>query len=421
MTTRKNVILLAVSLAIGAMMATYNPCYGQVNGCTDPLANNYNPAATVNDGSCTYNSLPVYTPPIKVAAITDSLPESSGLQMAGNFLWSFNDNGGIPAIYRIDTLTNTLLQRVILGGAKNKDWEDIAFDGTNFYIGDFGNNADGARADLKIYKFPFCAIPDYTTNPVVTIPSNQISIINFSYSDQPIPLQKTATGNTTKFDCEAMIVDNGKIHLFSKNWVDLISTHYEINGVDAGTYIAIPKDTLITNYVVTGADKAPGQNLVILLGYDKGAPYNHYLHLLTSYSGGHYFNGNKRKINLPNVLTMGQAEGICFRNSVYGYISNEAVTTFSIKQKLRSFDIGSLVSGLTNTYIFNGDGNWNNAANWINNQVPPASVAAGSEIIIDPTPCGQCILNVPYTVSPHAKLSVSAVKNFIIQGNLTLQ
>ncbi|MCW3090560.1 MAG: hypothetical protein JWP81_1629 [Ferruginibacter sp.] len=420
MKTRKAILLhTTIFLLLATAMLPTNACYGQVSGCTDPLANNYNAAATINNGSCTYDPPPVYTPPFKTI-ISDSLKESSGLQMAGNFLWSFNDGGGIPAIYRIDTLTNTLLQRVILGGAQNIDWEDIAFDGTNFYIGDFGNNVDGARADLKIYKFPFCAIPDYVTNPVVTIPSNQISIINFSYSDQPLPLQKT-TSNNTKFDCEAMIVDSGKIHLFTKNWIDLNSTHYEINGLTAGTYTAMPKETLLTNYLVTGADKAIGQHLVILLGYEKGGFFNHFIHLLTGYSGGNYFNGNKRKINLPTVLTMGQAEGICFRNSTCGYISNEAVAQLSVKQTLRSFDIGSIVSGLVNAYIFMGNGDWNNASNWMNQLAPPTTIAAGSEIIIDPSPCGQCVLNIPYTVSSGAKLTIYSVKNFIVQGNLTLQ
>ncbi len=34
----------------------------QTKGCTDPQANNYNPAATVNDGSCEY-SITLFTPP----------------------------------------------------------------------------------------------------------------------------------------------------------------------------------------------------------------------------------------------------------------------------------------------------------------------------------------------------------------------
>src|SRR4051812_35708648 len=97
---------------------SYGQLYSQVTGCTDPIANNYNSVATVNDGSCTYNST-AYTPPLKVDPINNILSESSGLQWAVNSLWTFNDSGGDAAIYRIDTLTNTILQKVSLQGASN--------------------------------------------------------------------------------------------------------------------------------------------------------------------------------------------------------------------------------------------------------------------------------------------------------------
>jgi hypothetical protein len=323
------------------------PAFGQVYGCKDPAATNYNSSATVNDGSCTYGTT-FYTPPVKVDPISNVLTETSGLQMAGGFLWSFNDGAGAAALYRIDTTANTILQTVNLGGTDNVDWEDIAFDGTSFYIGDFGNNANGARTDLKIYKFPLSAIPDYVANPSVTIPAAQIDVINFTYSDQPQPPVATG-GNNTKFDCEAMIVDGGKIHLFTKNWVDVATTHYVINGTAAGTYIATPLETLATNYLVTAADKAPGTNVVVLLGYQSTGTGNHFMHLLSDYSGGMYFNGNKRRLDLPSAAEMGQAEAIAFRNDAYGYISNEkfvrtvAGFTITVDQKLRLFNTANLL------------------------------------------------------------------------------
>ncbi len=397
-----------------------NSLYAQVTGCTDPLSNNYNPLATVNDGTCTYNSTS-YTPSVKVNPISNVLIESSGLQMAGNFLWSFNDGGGAAAIYRIDTLTNALLQTVNLAGATNVDWEDIAFDGTNIYVGDFGNNANGARTDLKIYKFPFSAISDYLSNPVTSIAAAQIEVINFAYSDQPQPPQATSNNNT-KYDCEAMIIDGGKIHLFTKDWIGLTTTHYEINGLTAGTYSAMPLESLATNYLVTAADKPPGQNVVALMGYEKTGLFVHHLHLLTAYNGGLYFNGNKRKIDFPTVLEMGQAEGICFRTGTYGYISNEQVVSFiTINQQLHAFDISGFVSNVTSTYIFNGNGNWDVPANWSYNLIPPASIRSGSEIIIDPAPAGKCVLNIPYILPAGAKLTVTAAKSFVVKGNLSLQ
>jgi hypothetical protein len=334
---RKFLIKVMVGLLACITSAT---SYSQATGCKDPLANNYNASATINDGSCMYN-VTNYNPAVKVNQLNAILNESSGLQMAGSYLWSFNDGGSSAAIYRIDTLTNTILQTVNLGGATDVDWEDIAFDGTHFYIGDFGNNFNGARMDLKIYKFPFSAIPDYVANPVVTIPANEIQEIKFRYNDQVQPPVEGGN-NATKFDCEAMIVDNGIIHLFSKNWVDQTSTHYILDNITAGINIAMPVETLATGYLVTGADKAVDRETVVLLGYQNSGFGSHFLHLLTDYSNGKYFNGNKRKIGLPSALEMGQAEGITFRNSTYGYISNEKFLT--LNAKLKSFDIGNFVS-----------------------------------------------------------------------------
>lgn len=321
--------------------------FAQVSGCTDPTASNYNSSATVNNGSCLYN-VSFYTPPVKVDPIDIVLKESSALELAGNTLWSLNDGGGAAAIYRIDSVTSTLLQTVTLEGATNKDWEDLAFDGTFLYIGDVGNNFDGSRGNFRIYKVPLSAIPDYVGNATVTIPSTNIEVINFTYSDQPQPV--VATGpNNTEFDCAAMIVDEGKIHLFTKNWLQNKTTHYVINGIAAGTYVATPLETLATNYLVTAADKAPGKNLIVLLGYEVTGIGNHYLHLLSDYSGGLFFNGNKRQINLPNPSVMGQAEGLVFRTPTYGYISNERITgtvsgiTYTVTQKLRSFDIAEFI------------------------------------------------------------------------------
>lgn len=403
-----------------------NIVQAQVYGCTDPLANNYNSAATVNNGKCAYNTTS-YTPAIKVDPISNILVESSGLQMAGNYLWSFNDGGGAAAIYRIDTLTNTILQTVNLGGATNVDWEDIAFDGIYFYVGDFGNNANGARTDLKIYKFPFSVIPDFTNTPNATIPSAQVETINFSYSDQPQP-PVAAPGNSTDYDCEAMLIDGGKIHLFTKQWLSLGTAHYIINTTLPGNYILDTAETLPTGFLVTAADKAPGHGTIALLGYQNSGVGSHFLELLTGYTDGYYFNGNKRKINLPDASVMGQSEGLTFRDSTYGYLSNEKFVrsvgpfVITVNQKLRSFNINTFISPVPSTvYKFIGDGNWDISANWLNNKMPPSTITAGSEIIIDPLTGGSCILNIPYTLSSDSMLTVNAGKEFLIQGNLLIQ
>ena len=70
-------------------------------------------------------------------------------------------------------------------------------------------------------------------------------------------------------------------------------------------------------------------------------------------------------------------------------------------------------------YVFTGNGNWNVAANWNNNIIPPSPLPAGSQIYINPS--GSATLNVPVTIATGAKITVVAGKPFIVQGNLTLQ
>ena len=130
---------------------------------------------------------------------------------------------------------------------------------------------------------------------------------------------------------------------------------------------------------------------------------------------------------MPDVTVMGQAEGICFKNGYYGYISNEKFVRiiggfpFTVTQKLRAFDIRNYVSGLLLTYIFTGNGNWDEASNWSDNLMPAPAMPADSQIIIDPLPGGACILNINYTTSAGSPITVAAGKSFLIHGNLTQQ
>ena len=397
--------------------------YAQTPGCTDTLANNFNASAISNNRSCTYNTTN-YTPVIKVDPLSDSVIETSGLQFAGGFLWTINDRTGKPALYRIDTITNTIQQRVILAGASNIDWEALSFDGTYFYVGDFGNNQDGGRADLKIYKVP-CSTIDLNQQ-VDTIQPGEIEVINFIYSDQPQPVVPSGSNNT-QYDCEAMIIDNNRIHLFSKNWVNNSTTHYVINSASRGNYSAMVMETFATNFLVTSAGKVPGQDIVALLGYQNSGTGNHYLYILSNYKADSFFTGNKRLIGLGNATVMGQSEGLTFRDGRYGYISNEKFTrtigpvSITVNQKLRSFDISGFVNNYFTQYVFTGSGNWSDAANWQYNKVPPSIIYAGNEIIIDPQATGTCVLDIQYTMPPGSKLTVKDGKHFLMNGNLTVE
>lgn len=72
-------------------------------------------------------------------------------------------------------------------------------------------------------------------------------------------------------------------------------------------------------------------------------------------------------------------------------------------------------------YTFMGSGNWSDPANWQNGSVPPNPLPNGSEVYINPSLNGECILNVPQTISRGANLRVEPGKRFRVNGNLVVQ
>ena len=80
-----------------------------------------------------------------------------------------------------------------------------------------------------------------------------------------------------------------------------------------------------------------------------------------------------------------------------------------------------LVSDGPVKYIFTGNGNWDVAANWSNNKIPPSTLPDGCIIVIRPVAGGECVLNVPQTIPPGTQIVVENDKQFRINGNLTIQ
>jgi len=279
-----------------------------IEGCTDQQANNYNELATINDGSCTYNPT-IYKPNFRYLLPLE-VEETSGLIYYADGFWTHNDSGGQPIIYKLDTLTGEVIQRITLTGRQNIDWEDIAQDENFIYVGDHGNNS-GNRDDLAIY------IVD--KNDIVATGDAEVEseLITYTYSDYPGKIEKKKNNN---FDCEAMIATDQFLYLFSKNRGDNQSKLYKLPKT-AGDFTAELINTFNTAGLVTGADLNEDDNELILVGYTNGS-WIPFLWVMFDFENENFFAGNKRRIDMINVAAT-QTEGICYVKGKQGIISSE--------------------------------------------------------------------------------------------------
>ena len=221
--------------------------HAQISGCTDPQAANFDATATINNGSCTY-APQTYTPPL-MKVLSSTLTEISGLIYFNNKLLALNDGGGGNKLYVLDALNGNILQTITVNGATNIDWEDLAQDSNYVYVGDIGNNAHGNRKDLCIYKINKNS---FNVSGDFSIPATAVEKINYAYPDQTD--FTSLASNSTRFDCEAITVARGQLHLFTKNWIGNYSVHYKLP-LQAGTYTAEKLDSLNTGgLLITGAD-----------------------------------------------------------------------------------------------------------------------------------------------------------------------
>ena len=288
-------------------------------GCTDPQANNFDPAALENDGSCLY---PPTTYTLEtITPLPANLEEVSGAIFINDQLWVHEDAGNEDRIYQIDSLTGNIEHLLTIANADNYDWEDIADDDTHVYIGDFGNN-DGNRTNLRIYKF---AKTDLAEN--VAIPE----VIEFAFSDQT---DFSVNTNNHNFDCEALLFFEDSLHLFSKNWVDFKTRHYVLP-TTAGQHIAQLRDSLNVEAQITGADRSDSGE-VVLLGYNVATSETIFW-LLYDFPNNQFFKGNKRKISLGSALNNSQTEGVTFRNDRTGYVVSEKFSV--LNQKILRFNL----------------------------------------------------------------------------------
>ncbi len=254
-----------------------------------------------------------------VAVLADSLEENSTLELFQGRLFTLNDSGGTSEIFEIDK-KSAKLKKKFQTNLKNEDWEALACDSTNFYVGEFGNNL-GSRKNLKIYKIPFDSIANSAN-------FSNAQEISFYYPEQN-DFTKRNTNND--FDAEAMVYLNGKIHLFTKEWVSKKTTHYIIDPEISENQAASKIETFQLDYVVT--DAAYFKEKLYLIGYTKKGDV--YLTIFKESEPEIFFTKKPKKYYLGNAISIGQIEGISVDEQGI-YISGEEFKSplGKVKQKL---------------------------------------------------------------------------------------
>lgn len=258
----------------------------------------------------------------KAFDLPDKVNETSGIIYYDGGIWTFNDSGGKPELYKIDPAKGNILKTVVIRNAVNKDWEDIAQDEDHIYIGDFGNNM-GNRKDLGVYKI---AKADIAENALVSVDAESIL---FSYADQ---LEYRERNRKHDFDCEAMISFDDHLILFSKNWLNGNTRMYKLSK-EPGKYKIKPVDEFEAEGLITGADYDGGSHTLVLIGYVLRYPF---LYVFNDFDGTHLLSSSPYRVDFT---TMGQiqTEGVCFTGS--GRLAISAERTKHENQSLYTTDL----------------------------------------------------------------------------------
>lgn len=254
--------------------------------------------------------------------LNDSVQESSGLLYLNGKIITHNDSGDGPFLYEIDSLTGLVSRTVFIENAVHTDWEDLAYDDTYIYIGDFGNN-NGNRTDLRIYR---CSISDYFSSLNDTISADTI---HFSYSDQT---DFTSNPFNTNYDAEAFVAIGDSLTIFTKNWIDSKTNIYSLSNLP-GTHSAVKIDSINSQGLVGGASFDSNSNQIILCGY---ATINPFILTIAQYTSPNFSSG---QINRYDITLNGssQLEGISSISATQHYLTTELNFTGDSKLHKLSF------------------------------------------------------------------------------------
>ena len=268
-----------------------------------------------------------------VGTLDPLLDNTSSLFYWEGDLWTCNDHGEV-VFHALDTTTGAILRSVATGVMPN-DMEEVAQDDAYFYLGDFGNNHELLRTDLRVLRFLKSDLLAGRIRP---------DTIAFEYEGYDPSVVKGKGLPTTDFDCEAMVAGTDSLYLFSKQWGSYQTVCYSLPK-QPGTYTAYGRDTLDVQGMVTGACLLPGARMLALCGYN--IICQPFVWLLYGYDGNRFFGGGQLRIDLDNGIGL-QVESIATADGRRFFLTNEHFSRmgFDRPAQLLSLDLTDIITQL---------------------------------------------------------------------------
>ncbi len=268
-----------------------------------------------------------------VGTLDPLLDNTSSLFYWEGDLWTCNDHGEV-VFHALDTTTGAIL-RSIATGVMPSDMEEVAQDDAYFYLGDFGNNHELLRTDLRVLRFLKSDLLAGRIRP---------DTIAFVYEGYDPSVVKGKGVPTTDFDCEAMVAGTDSLYLFSKQWGSYQTVCYTLPK-QPGTYTAYGRDTLDVQGMVTGACLLPGAGMLALCGYN--IICQPFVWLLYGYEGNRFFGGGQLRIDLDNGIGL-QVESIATADGRRFFLTNEHFSRMGFERpaQLLSLDLTDIITQL---------------------------------------------------------------------------
>lgn len=269
-----------------------------------------------------------------VGTLDPLLDNTSSLFYWEGDLWTCNDHGEV-VFHALDTTTGAIL-RSIATGVMPSDMEEVAQDDAYFYLGDFGNNHELLRTDLRVLRFLKSDLLAGRIRP---------DTIAFVYEGYDPSVVKGKGLPTTDFDCEAMVAGTDSLYLFSKQWGSYQTVCYTLPK-QPGTYTAYGRDTLDVQGMVTGACLLPGARMLALCGYN--IICQPFVWLLYEYEDNRFFGGGQLRIDLDNGIGL-QVESIATADGRRFFLTNEHFSRMGFERpaQLLSLDLTDIITQLS--------------------------------------------------------------------------